>query len=334
MAFGQYLLEQNILNETKLLEAYIELEKKQMSLLQSLNNCGLPASQTLEVIHQSIDNKVSIAHILSETKPDILQTIIDREDQLNIGHIIVSNGLLSEDKLNNLLKDYQSIATDADVTSKNLEDSSTQEFQLPDGISAAALESLREQIEEGLLDSSALTELGIPEDYFENLASNDNVDVAEDENSSQVANQNDEGIQNIELQAAEIDKDFIEQFINIFDSQSILKISNLINQSKSSSGEEQKQSLTELIKNLHMIKGVTTLINANISTFILESLEDKIEKLISSDVDINTDYFEHFTKLLESLIFLKNSIEREKSEEAFIKDQKQYEQTIKSLKML
>jgi hypothetical protein len=166
MYFGEYLLREKIISEKQLIDGLLQQLDETPSLLSILyNELGVSDKKILEVTKELIEGKVDLFS-LQQTKKSFDDQIfrqgieLQKERRVQLGQILVGQGCFSWDDLEKHLSDYFAQTSqkheaqgETSAESTGAGDDSGDPFS---GISAAALESLREL---GTLDDDLLREL-------------------------------------------------------------------------------------------------------------------------------------------------------------------------------
>ena len=276
------------------------------SLLSILKGSLKIENQTLlKIIAAQVSGRKDILSVLRDGQfieeslvEQALQQQVDKKTPL--GKILVSKNVISAEELNEHLNNFLQVIEEAPepeaATELEVKAASEPEESCPQSdsgdcmISSAALDSMREQVESGMLDASVLEEL---EAELKASAPASEVKAPAEE------------------EVLEIDTSFIGKLSESLSAKFLVETSQEIK-------DLTTENVTPLFEKIHELKGVARLLNAT----LLETALDNFEKLLGSEqLGPTEEEKERLYKLFEFVNEVKVNLEMNKSEKE-VKDNK------------
>lgn len=332
MFFGKYLIEKQFINSSQLIEGMAFQFESQPSLLRLLQESNyIDDEKIIELIDETLVNHKSMVAVLIEKEiisdEQIADLLSSRSRKgVGLGQSLITLGHLDIRQLDEALKEYAKIkpevkvesASPAETTSPEVEKTENTEDSGEAGVSAAALESLKEL---GITDEATMAELEksatAPTPEVEAKTGPETETPAE-------AEKNSNGMTFHGLES---------EFLNVFNDdlyQSFLdRVKTLV--------KGYDQELLETIhKDIKHLEGASSLSDLDFTEKILSCYSNVFEAMLDKKIDFSTiNFLELGSAFKEAVVLswdLRNSIKDHQSEKNMFEDGDWKEKFMNNLK--
>lgn len=379
MFFGQYLLKEKVINGEQLVQAIAHQQESMPSLFRVLfENKILATEQLVDTITKLVSQKKDLVSLAIEenlvSKEDLVKAqLIQSKNGLTLGQALVDLEFLAVTDLEHHLTNYLTLKNDdnnSDDQKVTKEDESSSEPKLNDsGISAAALESLKEL---GEIDDNALAELvgggaeiaptasvekpdsdsgnsgepAISAAALESLKElgeigdnelaelvggsepsllTDNAPKAVDDLHDNTNRDYSEYEKEFSL-VEKMNDNFVEEFLGTYNEKTYKKLNKIAKFIKDTaeSGGDIANFFNSLYRDVHVVKGASTLVESRLCEKIWSLWENIVEGLFAKDNDqlkVWVDTYLRDMKISFELLWeVRNEIEKSKNESALWND--------------
>lgn len=302
--FLKFLVDNKIVAEENLLEAVILQYDSMPSLLRLLKEDNIFNSKELfSLLLESMASQTTVFDLLKKegrlTPDDLLSLVNSQNASANsLGDILVEKGFVEREKFDLALRDYSKVEK-VEMSSPEpvQEEKSEKETEVPAGISAAALESLKAV---GGFDADQIAELEEKVSGVEEEAAPVELDTEE------VASKEENILEVTESKPLDLDNVIVVEYLDFYNDEKQSELLVIANRFRLKGREKDLNLLHE---SLTKILSLCKLSNFDFQVKLLEAYEELFSKALNDPNCANQDWRPEPFQLLEILWDFRKKIE-------------------------
>lgn len=286
MYLGDFLVQKNIINNDQLIDALsVQLDSMPSFLTILKENSSIPSSVLLDAIRKQVIEQRSLIDIIQKDgilDNDKINDLLDEQNKKrpSLGQVLIEKNYTTKDQFESALNEFEALPHEeeavASQTPQPVQEKPQQESvsnSEEESVSDAAMDSLRDLIESGVIDASALDEF-----KAQNEAPTPKVEDTE-HSTSEVeethVNLADEAKIEASICQNELDTGFVENLSDTFSESLYAQLKENV---KEFIETKNIGPLERMYNSLHMIKGCAQLAGSSAMVKFITHVEDDILK--------------------------------------------------------
>lgn len=351
MLFGRFLINKKAITEEQLIDALVEQMQSTPPLIKILSEV-VDTGTLIKAVNLQLDEGKSLYQVQSDCKvfsDTVFFDALEKQKMYKqpIGQILLSQGVIESKTLEELLMEFVANEQNFKESKPPVEENSSSDE--PE-ISDAALESLKELVDGGTVDASALNKLKEEKQINEAPAVIDEPKIGDTSTETEEPEISEAALESLRELAASgsvdssaidalesnvakpdsikkyivpLDEDFILPYMEEVTIKKIKELNVWINELKNiTDSTEFLKKIDSIFNTFHKFKGIATLANAGLSIKILQNIEDELIKLQSNyeNTDVDSSTVGYLLEGMTLVMAISKYIEARKSEEVVLED--------------